>query len=250
MPGEITLEPIQSEPAYRIAARVLRSKILAGEIEIGSVLPSETAMAELLQVNRSTVREAIRSLEENGVVARRPGGKKLYVTVPRRAELSNRMTAAMVLQKITVRELWGAMMVMEPALAAEAAGNIEPEQISALERNLAETARHLDDRESILKLDLEFHDLIADAGGNRALQLSREPISELFYPAFEAVFQRLSAGERLLTAHRHIVDALKVADAGAASEWMRKHIVDFKRGYDLANLDIDTPVKALPQKQN
>ncbi|WP_420419881.1 FadR/GntR family transcriptional regulator [Pacificispira sp.] len=235
--------PIRTEPAYRVAAQALRTRIVTGEIAVGSVLPSETAMAEMLEVNRSTIREAIRLLEENGIVARKPGGKKLFVTIPTRADLSERMTTAMVLQEITLEELWATMIALEPAAAAAAAGNATDAHITALEANLKATEANIDNKESLLELDLEFHELIADACGNRALQLSREPIGSLFYPAFDAVFSRLNAGERLLVAHTRIVDALKARDRETAVEWMRKHIVDFRRGVELANLDMSRPAK-------
>ena len=40
-------------------------------------------------------------------------------------------------------------------------------------------------------------------------------------------------------AHEKIVQALRNRDAAGAKSWMDKHIVDFRRGYELANLDID-----------
>lgn len=243
MTGDFDLQPIQTEPAYRVAARAIRDKILSGEIEIGAALPSEMAMSELLRVNRSTVREAIRLLEENGILTRKQGGKKLLVSVPSGAELSRRVTTTMLLQKITVRELWEAMIVFEPALAAAAAGNIGADEIAQLERNLRDTESHVDDRQSIVILDIEFHELIASASGNRALQLSRQPLGELFYPAFDAVFRRLNAGERLLRAHREILEGLKTHDVARSRDWMQKHIVDFRRGYELAGLDIEGPIK-------
>ena len=83
--------------------------------------------------------------------------------------------------------------------------------------------------------------------GNRALQLCRAPISQLFYPAFLKVFSRLNAGERLVFAHEKILQALRDHNATEAHGWMDKHIVDFRRGYELANLDIDEPV-GLPRK--
>ncbi len=248
MTENLAPQPVHTEPAYKIAARTMREKILSGEIEVGEVLPSEMAMADLLRINRSTVREAIRLLEENGIVSRKPGGKKLFVSVPKRADLSSRMTTAMVLQRIKIDELWGAMLVLEPAIAANAARNVSDAQIAQLDKNLAETVANVDDKQSILELDLEFHQLLSEACGNRALQLCREPVSALFYPAFNAVFQRLNAGERLLTAHRSILEALKGGDAKVAEEWMRKHIVDFRRGYELANLDIERPVGRLPSE--
>jgi DNA-binding FadR family transcriptional regulator len=248
MAGTFSLEPIQTEPAYRIAARALREKIVSGEIAVGSALPSEMAMAELLSVNRSTVREAIRALEETGVVARRPGGKKLFVTAPPPATLSDRMTTAMVLHRVTVEELWHAMLVLEPETAALAALHASDAQLAALEANLATTESLVADAAAIPALDLAFHDLIAEASGNRAIQLARQPLGALFYPAFERIFQHLDAGGRMLAAHRAIADALKARDAATAEGWMRKHIVDFRRGWELAGLDLSEPVTASSER--
>lgn len=252
MAGTFSLEPIQTEPAYRIAARALREKIVSGEIAVGSALPSEMAMAELLSVNRSTVREAIRALEETGVVARRPGGKKLFVTAPPPATLSDRMTTAMVLHRVTVEEMWHAMLVLEPGTAALAALHASDAQLAALEANLAATESLVADAGAdvgaIPTLDLAFHDLIAEASGNRAIQLARQPLGALFYPAFERIFQHLDAGGRMLAAHRAIADALKARDAATAEGWMRKHIVDFRRGWELAGLDLSEPVTASSER--
>jgi DNA-binding GntR family transcriptional regulator len=52
----------------------------------------------------------------------------------------------------------------------------------------------------------------------------------------------LNAGERLIFAHEKILQALRRPDAPEARLWMDKHIVDFRRGYELANFDIDAPV--------
>ncbi|MDF1794036.1 MAG: FCD domain-containing protein [Thalassobaculaceae bacterium] len=246
MATNLSFDPIRTEPAYRIAARALREKIVSGEIAVGSSLPSEMAMAELLSVNRSTVREAIRALEETGVVARRPGGKKLFVTAPPAATLSDRMTTAMVLHKITVEELWRSMLVLEPGTAALAAQFASDDQLATLDANLAATETQVNDAAAIAALDLAFHDLIAEASGNRAIQLARQPLGALFYPAFEQIFQHLNAGSRMAAAHRSIVDALKARDPATAEDWMRKHIIDFRRGWELAGLDLSAPVTAAP----
>lgn len=248
MSADFTLQPIRTEPAYRVAAQALRKKIVDGEIEVGAVLPSETAMAELLEVNRSTIREAIRLLEENGIVARKPGGKKLYVTVPKSADLSNRVSTAMLLKQITLEELWGTMMVLEPATAEGAVEHADADDLAALEENLRRTRDNLDDSDALLGLDLEFHTLVSLACGNRAIQLARAPVGELFYPAVGAMLRRLNAGERMLVAHTKIVQAIKDRDAVTAGEWMRKHIVDFRRGCELVGLDMDSPARG-PSKR-
>jgi hypothetical protein len=47
--------------------------------------------------------------------------------------------------------------------------------------------------------------------------------------------------ERLVFAHEQILDSLRTHDAIKARLWMAKHVVDFRRGYELANLDVTQP---------
>lgn len=232
----------RNEPAYRGVVRSIESKIMSGQWSVGNRLPAELAMAADFGVHRSTVREAIRVLEQNGLVRRHDGGKLLYVTAPREADISSKITAAIVLHEISFFELWESMRCLEPMLAECAAKRIDDDTLDVLQANVEKTQAAFEDKQNLVQLDIEFHQIIARASRNRALQLSRQPIGELFYPAFLNVFSRLNAGERLVFAHEKILLALRARNAVDARVWMDKHIVDFRRGYELANLDIDAPV--------
>ena len=233
------------ERAYYSVVRMIEGKIMSGEWRVGARIPAETTLATTLGMHRSTIREAIRVLEQNGIVGREEGGKLLFVTAPRQADLSKKITTAIVLQEISFFELWESMLCLEPVLAHCAAFRIDDVALEALGENVARTRAAIDDGLSLTRLDIEFHQIIATASRNRALQLSREPISQLFYPAFFQVFSRLNAGERLVTAHEKILEALHMRDANEARGWMEKHIIDFRRGYELASLDIEAPVGPL-----
>ncbi|WP_210256031.1 FCD domain-containing protein [Chelativorans sp. Marseille-P2723] len=235
-------EPVVTEPAYRAVARMIESKILAGEVKIGEPLPSEAALADQFGVHRSTVREAIRSLEQAGLVARRRGQKRLYTTKPGSAQISRRVSTAMLLGKVTFHELWEVMLYLEVAAVNAALDRLTDDILTKIEENVIESELAVSEGRSTVLLDVEFHFLLAQAAGNRALLLCREPISQLFYPAFQSVMARLNAGERMITAHRKIFEALRNRDRAMASEWMERHIVDFRRGYELADLDLDTPI--------
>ncbi|MDO8977641.1 MAG: FCD domain-containing protein [Afipia sp.] len=239
---DVEIVPVSNEPAYRSVVRRIETKIMSGEWAVGDRVPAETTLAQDLGVHRSTIREAIRVLEQNGLVRRHDGGKLLYVTAPREADISSKITAAIVLQEVTFFELWESMRCIEPALVEGAASRISEDTLDALQENVEKTRVAYEDKKSLVQLDIEFHQLIATASGNRALQLCRQPISQLFYPAFLNVFSRLNAGERLVFAHEKILQALRSRDAAVAREWMDKHVVDFRRGYELASLDIDAPV--------
>lgn len=228
-------------PAYKVVADAIERLILHGTLKTGDVLPAETALAAQFGVNRSTVREGIRSLEQNGLV-RREGGKKLFASRPRHADTAAQVSRAMLLHDVTFLNLWETIAALEPVAAALATERASEQEIAALEDNLLRTQRSLDNRESLTELDIEFHHLVAVAAHNPALLLSREPLSHLFYPAFYQVMDRLNARERLLSAHTRIVACIRKRDMTQARTWMDKHIVDFRRGYELADLDIHAVV--------
>ena len=68
-------------------------------------------------------------LEENGMLRRRPGGKRLFVSAPSGTEVATRVKAAMVLQEMSFLELWEALHCIEPAITAAAALRISDAEI-------------------------------------------------------------------------------------------------------------------------
>src|SRR3546814_4657849 len=78
-------------PAYRVVAEALVEEVLQRRLPPGSQLPSETDLAEQFGVNRSTVRESVRLLEEAGLVQRRPQ-KRLVITRPSTDAVANQLT--------------------------------------------------------------------------------------------------------------------------------------------------------------
>ncbi len=239
---QLDVQSNEAIPAYRSVARSISERILNGALPVGSALPSESALAQTLGVNRSTVREAIRVLEESGMLRRRPGGKRLFVSAPRHAEVASRMKAAMVLQEMSFLELWEAMLCIEPAIAAAAAERITEAELNLLEENVDRTRHAVKHAKDLVTLDFEFHTILSAASRNRTLQLCREPIGQVFYPAFLRLVLRLNVGDRLVFAHQQVLDGLRARDVSQARVWMEKHIVDFRRGYELANLDISQPI--------
>jgi DNA-binding FadR family transcriptional regulator len=226
-------ERVTAVPAYRIVYEAIEKQILMGRLGAGDQLPTESDLAEQFGLARHTVREGLRLLEESGLVSRAEG-RRLFVRAPHYAELAPRVSRALIMQRVTIEELWEASMSLEPGMALRAASRIEDEQIKRLEENLHRTEEAYAAGESIIDLDLEFHTIIAEVAGNRALLLAREPISQLFYPALETLFAHplnKTGPQRLIDAHRRILEALKLRDSEAAELWMRRHIVDFRRGY-------------------
>lgn len=239
--GTFSLERGETQPTYQLVASSIEKRILDGIFTPGQQLPSELHLAKQLGVNRSTVREAIRVLEQNGLVFRK-SARRLVISVPHEKDLAQQMTRAMIMYEITFLELWDVMLPLEVRAAELAAERASAEEIAQLEENLEATARCLEHEAELVALDVAFHHTIAKASRNRALLLAREPIGQFFYPAFYRVMSRLNAKDRLLAAHTEIVSGIRRREPKHAALWMEKHIMDFRRGYELANFDINQPV--------
>jgi GntR family transcriptional repressor for pyruvate dehydrogenase complex len=237
----IVFERVETQPTYQLVASSIEKRVMEGVFKPGQQLPSELELAKQLGVNRSTVREAIRVLEQNGLVFRK-SARRLVISVPRERDLASQISRAMVLHEITFLELWETMLPLEIRAAELAAERATIDEIAQLEANLNATGECLEHEEQLVALDIEFHYIIAKATRNRALLLAREPIGQLFYPAFYKVMSRLNAKDRLLVAHTEIFNGIRNRDPKHTALWMEKHIKDFRRGYELANFDINQPV--------
>lgn len=229
-------------PAYKQLALQITKLVMSGSLKHGAPLPTEATLCEQFGVNRSTVREGIRLLEETGLV-RRSGGKRMLISRPTQEEVGDQIERAMVLHEVTFMELWETAMLLEPMTARLAAINLRQEELEALEWNVKQTEKAVATGAPLLALDIEFHNLIATAVHNRVLLLTREPMSRLFYPTFDVVLSRVEgSGTRLLKAHKAILSALKVREPDDASKWMEKHIRDFRRGYEATGFGLQTPI--------
>jgi GntR family transcriptional repressor for pyruvate dehydrogenase complex len=242
MPKQINFDKIAHQPAYRVVSEKIRNAIISGEIKTGELLPTETDLAEQFGVTRSTIREAIRLLEHGGILGR-ADRKRLVVTLPATDAVGRSVSSALLMHQVTYENLWQVAMGLEPLASKLACTAATEEDKQLLAENLQKTQEVKDTHSALLASEIEFHNLLAEATHNSALLLARAPLNELFYPvAWGAVIRALSPGERILVAHQHIYDAICDNDPDKAEEWMKKHMIDFRRGIEMGKLGFDQPV--------
>jgi GntR family transcriptional regulator, transcriptional repressor for pyruvate dehydrogenase complex len=243
---------IERAPAYRLVYDAIEREILSGRLRVGDPLPAELQLAEQFGVNRSTVREGIRLLEQSGLVER-DGGKRPRISLPHYLDLASSASRALILHSVTFRELWEASMVLEPAIAESAARNVDDAGLAELHANIDAMDANVKafeggaeaDTDAFVQLDRGFHEILAKVGGNRVLALAHEPVTSLFIPTGQIILQRLKTYRRVLDAHRHIYNCLKDKDAAKARTWMHRHMDDFRRAYELTELAWDAPLDAV-----
>ena len=240
----VVFEPLTPQPAYRRVSTVIEQRILRRHLRQGDSLPTETELARQFAVNRSTVREALRRLESAGLVGRIGGGKRLIVTRPAAADTASRVSRALVLDDVTVTELWEAMLAIAPRVAALAArkSTIADAQRMAAITDVVDAARAGD-----VAIDgvVEFFGGLAALSGNRVLILAMQPVTRLLAPSLRRMMDRVSQSRsRIVVAQRCIVEALRMQDVQEAEAWMTRHVQDFRRGYELAGISLDSRAAA------
>lgn len=229
--------------SYQQVASILEAEIIGGRLKIGELLPIEAELAEALGVNRSTLREGLRALEGNGLV-RRVAAKRLQVTAPDPERVALTNARALGLRGASFRDLWDVQMQLEHFAAALAAERASDDQAAALRASVEALAPVLDDDEAVIRHDIAFHALIGHAAANSALELATAPMGLLLFSATRDLYRAVPAARhRLLDAHRAIADAIAARDAAGAAEWMRRHIADFRRGYEVAGFDLDAAIE-------
>ena len=242
MPNQINFDKISHQPAYRVVSEKIRSAIISGDIKTGELLPTETDLAKQFGVTRSTIREAIRLLEHGGILGR-ADRKRLVATLPQTDTVGRSVSSALLMHKVTYEELWQVAMGLEPLASKLACTTATKKDKQLLAANLVQTREVMDNHDALLEAEIEFHNLLANATHNTALLLARAPLNDLFYPAWGAVIRALSPGERILVAHQHIYAAICANNPDKAEEWMKKHMIDFRRGIEMGNLGFNEPVK-------
>jgi DNA-binding FadR family transcriptional regulator len=236
---------IAPTPAYRQVAEAIERDIVSGRLQAGDALGTEAELVKQFGVNRSTVREGIRLLEQGGLV-RRDTSRRLWVGLPHYERLASRASRALVLHQVTFRELYEAALPLQMATLEAAIERATPQVVEALEDNIARMEAVLGDPARVAALDSEFHSLIGKASGNRVLQLAREPSEMLVLPTTELVLRHVKEGAaRMVHAHRMYVDALRRRDKDAGRLWARRHVNDWRKGFERAGRDLDAPIDHL-----
>jgi GntR family transcriptional repressor for pyruvate dehydrogenase complex len=237
-------EPIQVEPAYRKVAAALIERITSRSFSNGDRLPSETELAKQFGVNRSTVREALRELQTRGLLTRTRGSKLMMVTRPNTDHIAENVSRALLLHDVTFLNVWETMSMFEPPIAESAARRRTPDDLALMRQTQENFELHREDTARCVHHVAEFFGVIAAATHNPVLVMAQEPLIQLLEPSLGAMIDKVSqARSRIVTAHRRVTDAIQARNADDARSWMTKHVRDFRRGYEVAGIDLELKIR-------
>jgi DNA-binding FadR family transcriptional regulator len=236
----VEFDQILLVPGYRKVATAITARILSRELREGERLPSETELARQFGVNRSTVREALRELESGGLLERRPGSKLMTVSRPQHRAVAKDVSRALALHDVTFFEVWEALTQLEPPMAEIAARNRTQVDLDSLTAACQRFAQESAETEKAVRHAAEFFRCIGRATHNQVLGLAQEPLLHLLEPSLRVMIDKVpQARSRIAAAQRRMLEAIGKQDAEAARGWMARHIRDFRKGYELAEIALD-----------
>ncbi|HYL12927.1 MAG TPA: FadR/GntR family transcriptional regulator [Terriglobales bacterium] len=218
------LGPIRKRKIYEQVARQIRDRVL-NKLNPGDKLPPERELAERLGVSRSSVRDAIRSLELVGAVEPRSGAG----TVVREMSadwIMSPVANVLVRKPQLLGDLLDFRKILEPPLAALAAKHASRKEIHEMEAILRRQEEKVRRGEVAIEEDSQFHYAIARASENTVVLKVLDALMDLLLEVRERSLQVEGRPQKSSAGHWRILRAIQRHDATAAHKAMRRHIED------------------------
>jgi GntR family transcriptional repressor for pyruvate dehydrogenase complex len=199
-------------------------QLIETDLSPGDKLPTERGLAESLGVSRTSVREALRELEQRRLITRAPG-RGTVVSAPSDAAVALTGLAGTDPEQADVAEL---RMLVEPQIAGLAAQRATAADLIRLEDILAASHAGLTPTESLTQ-DMAFHQQLAHASGNPLLaslcSVTNEWVTEVRSKSHASRAGRRSSVE----GHRELYLAVAAGDPARATQAMVAHLAEVAR---------------------
>jgi DNA-binding FadR family transcriptional regulator len=226
-------EEVVRRPVYQQVAAQLRAAILDGELQPGNELPSERELGERFGVGRTSVREALRALQAQGLVVAAGPTAPLRVTAPdvlSAGPVGDSFDALMRLGEVPLGDLIELRRALEGAALAAAASREPAPDLAAAEDALSAMDAAGADVDAFEVADVAFHLALVDASGNSALRLVmlavRSSISQHLRSALHRLDDPPAELVRLRAEHAAILAAVRERRPDDAERLVRDHVRD------------------------
>ena len=215
--------PIERRKVYELVANRLVEDIVAGRLKPGDQIPAERQLAQTLAVGRSSIREALRMLESRGLIA--SAGNGAFVVANYGNPLNTSLALLMEMGHGDLRQLFEVRKVLEVEMAALAAERRSEEDVERMRGAIRAMDEGLASPERYIVGDLDFHQAIVAATGNRIARSMMHAIRDVMRRALLSIYQIPGSPERSMEQHRQILAAIVAGRPEDARARMREHLL-------------------------
>ncbi len=199
--------------------------IRSNDLRVGDTLPGEAHFAEAVGVSRAVMREAFGALAALKLIDV-GNGRKPRVAAMDGSIIATSLDHAISTEQITVPEIWDVRRTIEARTAALAAAQRSEAEAKIISDLADAMAIEADDRASLTRHDIAFHEAIAKASHNALfIQIvdSFGPLMQVAVPAAWDTRVAESDRELMIARHRAVADAILKRDSAAAEAAMSAH---------------------------
>ena len=219
---------IQSSRLYEQIVRQIEESILKGELTAGSQLPAERDLAKQFGVSRTAVREAIKALQEKGLVDAFPG-RGTFVTNGTPNSMRRSLDRLVKSGEEEGRaHLVEVRDILEPEIAALAAVRAGDQDVAAMQEAVEVMDTAAWDSDRYIEADLDFHLALAEAAENPIVLSLIDSIVGLLREQRLRIFRVDGGPDRGQHHHRRILEAIRSRDPNAARTAMHAHLLQVR----------------------
>jgi len=203
----------------------LQDQISLGRYTVGSKIPTEPELMQLLGVSRTTVREAVRVLASLGLLEVRQGDGTYVIS-----RSSDMDSLERRLRQANIRDVYEVRRMLEIEIVRLAVQRRTTEDLAAMRASLADKASAWQgekvDVAAYVAADMNFHNAIASASKNSVLADLYFTFSAAIRNALTYLIQDKSAPDYAATwnSHQQLLQAIEAGDAAEAEKWTRAHL--------------------------
>ena len=223
MQAPIDFVPTRNNLSEQIARHLERMILTDSRWREGSRLPSEAQLCETYGVSRPVIREALKTLQASGLVELK-NGLGAFVRQPGNDTVEGVLLRFSRMHDISDEEFAGVRNVIEIASARLAAEHASDEQLAKIGENLEAFEQTGREKEERVRLDREFHNLIAQASANRLLAMFQEVLVGMLSDYMAKGVDLPGGIADAITRHKKIYEALKRHDVEATGKAMAEHL--------------------------
>ena len=220
-------ETVRKVRRYEQVAEQIRRLISDGALKPGDLLPPERELVAKLGVGRSSIRDAVRTLEVMGILEPRQGHGTVVRDLSADA-LVVPLSLVLTRKRELVTELLDVRRMIEPGLAARAAKNATAEELAHMAAILERHEAKLRRGEEAMDEDSDFHYAIALAARNSVVLRVLDVLMDLLRESRSRSLQVPGRPQRSFDGHRRILRALQRRNAKAAEAAVRRHLKEIE----------------------
>ena len=213
----------------------IQEAILDGRLNAGDTLPAERELKQMFNISRGTLREALRVLEQKGLIEIKLGvGGGSVVKTVNADQISESLGLLIRSQKVSLNHLADFREDVEGIVAANAASTNTPDHIRDLKNLLAEARECVEQgssrRNEFIEIDKQIHMSLAEIAGNPIYTSVLHSIHENIHRYYDRF---LSMEKKELQQNYadlcDIIQAVEIGDEDQARKVAQNHVKRFNR---------------------